>query len=135
VKPRFLLDEHIDQSIQRQLRRSDPHVAVIAIEDSTSPPVARSDSNILLWMEANDYILITENRSTIPGHLNDHYADGHDMPSLFWIRPQTPLGRVVEELYLIWYSSLADEYIDHAIFIPPCTCRYREHGTSIKLAS
>jgi hypothetical protein len=69
-------------------------------------------------MEASGYILITENRSTIPGHLDDHYAVGRHMPGLFWIRPQTSLGRVVEELYLIWYSSVADEYIDRAIFIP-----------------
>ena len=108
MKPRFLLDEHIDHSIQRQLRRIDPHVDVIAIGDSSSPPVGTSDSDILL----------TENRSTIPGHLNDHYVAGHHMPGRFWIRPQTPLGRVVEELYVIWYSSAADEYVDRAIFIP-----------------
>src|SRR5215213_4790922 len=73
MKPRFLLDEHIDHSIQRQLRRIDPQVDVVAIGDSSSPPVGTSDSDILLWMEATGYILITENRSTIPGHLNDHY--------------------------------------------------------------
>jgi len=64
MKPRFLLDEHIDHSIQRQLRRIDPQVDVIAIGDSNSPPVGTSDSDILLWMEASGYILITENRST-----------------------------------------------------------------------
>ena len=118
MKPRFLLDEHIDHSIQRQLRRIDPHVDVIAIGDSSSPPVGTSDSDILLWMETSGYILVTENRSTIPGHLNEHYTAGHHMPGLFWIRPQTPFGRVVEELYLIWFSSTADEYVDRAIFIP-----------------
>ena len=61
MKPRFLLDEHIDHSIQRQLRRIDPHVDVIAIGDSSSPPVGISDSDILLWMEKSGYILITEN--------------------------------------------------------------------------
>ena len=70
MKPRFLLDEHIDHSIQRQLRRIDPQVDVIAIGDSSSPPVGTSDSDILLWMESSGYILITENRSTIPGHFN-----------------------------------------------------------------
>ena len=62
MKPRFLLDEHIDLSIQRQLRRLDPHVDVIAIGES-------------------GYILITENRSTIPDHLKEHYAAGLICPA------------------------------------------------------
>ena len=28
------------------------------------------------------------------------------------------LGRIVEELYLIWYTSTADEYTDRVLFIP-----------------
>jgi hypothetical protein len=71
MKPRFLLDEHIDHSIQRQLRRLDPHVDVIAIGESGSPAAGTSDSDILLWMEESGYILITENRSTIPDHLKN----------------------------------------------------------------
>lgn len=34
MKPRFLLDEHINRAIQRQLRRLDPRIDVLAINDS-----------------------------------------------------------------------------------------------------
>ena len=118
MKPRFLLDEHVDHAIQRQLRRLEPSLEVLAIGDPNAPPAGILDSDILLWMEVNGYILITENRSTIPVHLGDHYTAGHHFPGVFWIRPHTPLGRIVEELYLIWYTSTADEYTDHVLFIP-----------------
>ena len=74
MRPRFLLDEHVNRAIQRQLRRLDPRINVLAINDSDAPPAGTSDPDILLWIEKSGYILVTENRSTIPGHLSDHYA-------------------------------------------------------------
>jgi len=73
---------------------------------------------ILGWLEENGYILVTENRSTIPVHLSDHFAAGQHVPGVFWIRPDVGIGRVIEELYLIWSVSTAEEYRDRALFIP-----------------
>lgn len=61
---------------------------------------------------------MTENRSTIPAHLAAHYAAGRHVPGVFWIRQAAGLRAVIEELYLIWYTSEADEYRDRALFIP-----------------
>lgn len=118
MKPRFLLDEHVNRAIQRQLRRLDLRIDVLAINDSDAPPAGLSDPEILLWIEQNGYILVTENRSTIPGHLTDHYAAGGHVPGIFWLRPHASLGSIIEELYLIWAASTADEYKDRALFIP-----------------
>ena len=118
MKPRFLLDEHVNRAIQRQLRRLDPRIDVLAIGDPGAPPAGTSDPDLLRWIEEHGYILVTENRSTIPGHLSDHFAAGRHIPGLFWIRPGVGIGQVIEELYLIWYASTADEYRDRPLFIP-----------------
>lgn len=118
MKPRFLLDEHLSRAIQRQLRRLEPQVEVLAIGDPGGPPKGASDPDILIWLETNPYILVTENRSTIPDHLAVHYAAGRHIPGIFWVRPKTPLGRITEELYLIWFASTAEEYQDRTLFIP-----------------
>jgi len=118
MKPRFLLDEHVNRAIQRQLRRLNPNVDVIAIGDLGAPPTGTSDPEILKWLEESDYILVTEYRSTIPKHLSDHYASGRHVPGVFWIRPDIGLGKIVEELFLIWNTSNAEEYKDCALFIP-----------------
>ena len=118
MKPRFLLDEHISKAIQRQLRRMDTNLDVLAIGDQGAPATGTSDPDILLWIEENGYILVTENRSTIPVHIRDHYASGHQFPGVFWIRPGTEMGAVINELYIIWMASDAEDYRNSTFYIP-----------------
>lgn len=118
MKPRFLLDEHINRTIQRQLRRQVHGLEVLAIGDPGAPPAGTSDPDILNWIEENDYILVTENRSTVPMHLSNHFSSGRHIPGIFWVRPIVTVGRIIEELYLIWLASTAEEYRDRTLFIP-----------------
>jgi len=118
MRPRFLLDEHINRAIQRQLRRLEPQIEVLAIGDSSTPSAGTSDPDILSWLEENGYILVTENRSTLPVHLSDHFAAGRHIPGVFWIRPGVGIGRIIGELHLIWFASTAEEYQDCMLFIP-----------------
>ena len=118
MKPRFLLDEHVNRAIQRQLRRLDARIEVLAIGDPGAPLAGTSDPDVLGWLEENGYILVTENRSTIPVHLSDHFAAGRHIPGVFWLRPGVGIGGIIEELYLIWSVSMAEEYRDRMLFIP-----------------
>ena len=58
MKPRFLLDEHVNRAIQRQLRRLDARMEVLAIGDPGAPPAGTSDPDILGWLQENGYILV-----------------------------------------------------------------------------
>ncbi len=118
MKPRFLLDEHVNPAIQRQLRRLDPEIEVLLIGNPAAPPKGTLDPDLLIWLEDNDYILVTENRSTIPVHLADHFAREQHIPGIFWIRPNVAIGAIIEELYLIWLVSTAEEYQNRTLFIP-----------------
>ncbi len=118
TKPSFLLDEHINRAIQRQLRRWDPRIHVLAVGDPGAPAAGESDSQILAWIEQNGYILVTENRRTIPGHLADHFAAGGHVPGVFWLRPAAEIGSIVEGLYLIWLTSSAEEFQDRTLYVP-----------------
>jgi hypothetical protein len=118
MKPRFLLDEHINRAVQRQLRRQDPTIEILAIGDLGAPETGILDPALLNWLEENDYILVTENRSTMPKHLANHFGAGRHIPGIFWVRPRITIGRIVEELYLIWMASTGDEYKDRTLFIP-----------------
>ena len=71
MKPRFLIDENINRAIQRQLRRQVPELEILAIGDPGAPPAGMADEGILPWIEENQYILVTENRSTMPKHLSN----------------------------------------------------------------
>jgi hypothetical protein len=118
MKPRFLLDEHINPAIQRQLLRLDPNIEVLVIGQLAAPSKGTPDPDLLLWLEEYDYVLVTENRSTIPVHLANHFAEGRHIPGIFWLRPLVIIGKIIEELYLIWLVSTAAEYQDRTLFIP-----------------
>jgi hypothetical protein len=117
-KVRFLLDEHVNRAIQRQLRRRDILIHVLAIGDPGAPPSGASDPEILAWIEESGYILITENRRTIPRHLSAHLAAGRHVPGVFWLRPGAEIGRIIESLYLVWLVSTVEEYQDCTIYLP-----------------
>ena len=51
MKPRFLLDEHINRAIQRQLRRQDLAIEILAIGDPGAPEAGTKDPALLNWIE------------------------------------------------------------------------------------
>jgi len=118
MRIRFLLDEHVNKAIQRKIRRMFLEIDVLAIGDTDAPPKGTSDPDILVWIEENGYILVSENRRTIPIHIAEHFALGRHFPGVFWIRPGSTVNAVVEELYLIWSASDAEEYRNNTLFIP-----------------
>lgn len=118
MRPRFLLDEHLDRAIQRQLQRQDPQVDVLLVGDVQAPPKGLLDPDLLFWIEEHGYLLVTNNRGSMPQHLEDHYQQGRHIPGVFWLRPSASLGSVIEELFLIWSVSDASEYVDRLLYIP-----------------
>ncbi len=118
MKPRFLLDEHISLSVKRGLTRLEPHIEVIRVGDQDAPALGTPDAEILEWIEQYSYILVSENRRTIPTHLEEHLAKGRAFPGILWIRPHIRLGQLVDELYLIWTASEAEEYVGLTAYIP-----------------
>lgn len=118
MRPKFLLDEHVDPVYQRQLRRRNSQIEVVRIGDRDTLPAGSDDPDILVWAAENDFVVVTEDRSTMPSHIANHISMGRKFAGLLWIRPETSPGRIVEELYLIWMASEAEEYRNQALYIP-----------------
>jgi len=114
----FLLDEHVPHAIQSQLLRLDTEIDVLAVGQPLAPPKGTSDLDILAWIEKTGYILVTANRRTIPEHVRVHYAAGHRIPGLLLLRRGASLGKVIEQLYLLWTASDAEEYVDRLLYLP-----------------
>jgi len=116
--PRFLLDEHVPHAIQSQLLRLDAEIDVLAVGQPLAPPKGTSDPDILAWIEKTGYILVTGNRRTIPEHVRVHYAAGHRVPGILLLKRGASLGEVIEQLYLLWAASDAEEYVDRLLYLP-----------------
>jgi hypothetical protein len=96
----FLLDEQLPAWWRGVIRRLQPQL------------------RILDWCEMNNYYLLTNNRSTMPGHLADHNARGRHVPGIFMVDPATSITDLANDLSLIEGAAFPGEYQDQFRHLP-----------------
>lgn len=114
----YLLDENLGFRLRKALRNAAPQITAWCVGDAGAPGLGTKDPAILHWCEANDFILVTDNRRSMPVHLQDHIAGGGHVPGIFVLSPELSTGETVDELLLIWEASLPDEYQDQIRYLP-----------------
>ena len=114
----LLFDENMSDRLRSGLSRRNPDIQTLSIGDEGAPPRGTLDPEILRWMDAHGYSLVTYNRRSMPRHLDDHVAAGGRVPGLFVINDRTPLGLAIEELLLICGAGGLDEFADCITHIP-----------------
>ena len=115
--PGFLLDEHITPVIQAQLLAREPNIRISVIGEFGAPSKGTPDPDLLRWIEQANFLLVTANRKSMPVHLRDHLAAGHHVPGILILRRQWNLGRVLDELQLIWAARSPDEFRDQIVYL------------------
>jgi hypothetical protein len=115
---RYLLDENVDPLFRRELLRREPTMVVWKVGDPSAPPITTGDPDILGWCEDNAFILVTNNRSSIPQPMRDHLAEGRHIPGIIALNSRISMGEALAELLLIWGASQVDEYRDGIVYLP-----------------
>jgi Domain of unknown function (DUF5615) len=115
---RYLMDENVDPIYQIQLLDRESELIVWAVGDEGAPPKGTLDPEILIWCEEHGFILVTNNRTSMPPHLTDHLAEGRHVPGIFIMNPNLSIGETIDELILIAGSSDDDEYQDYITYLP-----------------
>lgn len=112
MRVQFLLDENLPLPLKRALLRYEPSVDVLHVGDSGAPSFGTSDPDLLVFLEQSGRLFVTLNRASMRGHLQAHYATGGHLWGVLWVRKNTTIRQLVEELLLIWRASEAEEWID-----------------------
>lgn len=115
---KYLIDENVDPLYPNQLRRLQPELVVWVIGEPATPPRGKLDPEILLWCEEFEFILVTNNRSSMPVHLKDHLNEGHHIPGIFILSRTLTIRQNLDELILIAEASFDTEYQDQIIHLP-----------------
>ncbi|NER97642.1 MAG: hypothetical protein F6J86_27990 [Symploca sp. SIO1B1] len=115
---KYLLDENMSPLYREQLLRYKPDLIVLKIGDEGVPPEGTLDPEILCWCEENGFVLITNNRSSMPVHLINHLAVGRHVPGILVLRRPTSIGKVISDLILIAEAAEEDEYFDLISYLP-----------------
>lgn len=113
----YLLDENVDVAYRDQLALRGPLV-VRVVGESDAPPKRTTDPDILVWCEQNDFVLVTNNRRTMPRHLADHLAAGQHVPGIVMLDEDLGIGGNIDELLLIAGAALPDELRDQITYLP-----------------
>lgn len=96
----YLIDENLSPLYREQLLRLKPDLTVWMIGDPTVPSKGTLDPEILIWCEENQFILVTNNRTSMPVHLANHLSQNRYNPGIFVLRPKATLKEIFDDLIL-----------------------------------
>src|SRR5437660_528361 len=115
---RYLIDENLEPLYKAQLLIKKPDLMVYSLGDPGTPSKGTLDPEILCWCEENDFILITNNRKSMPAHLVVHLSQGSHIPGIITLNSEMSVGGTIEELILIAEEGNPIEYQDRIVYLP-----------------
>ena len=115
---KYLMDENIDPIYPSQIRSKQPQLTIRVIGEPSTPSKGTKDPAILVWCEEYNFILVTNNRKSMPVHLNDHLQANRHIPGIFILNTNLSIGQNIDELILIAECSFANEYQDQITHLP-----------------
>jgi hypothetical protein len=118
VNIQYLIDENLPPLYQQQLRRYLSDLTVLMVGDPNTPPKGTLDPEILLWCEQHNFILVTNNRRSMPVHLNKHLEQNHNIPGIFVIRKKFTRGEIIKDLIFIAQAGELRDYQNRITYIP-----------------
>ena len=118
----FVLDEHLRgplwQAILRRNLYSDVRLDVVRVGDLPELPLGSDDATILRWAEAEQRLLVTEDRHTMAAHLQTHLNGGNHSPGILITRAGTRIPDLVGCIELIAEAGELADYADAVTYIP-----------------
>lgn len=115
---KYLIDENVNPIYPNQIRLREPDIMIKVVGEPKTPPKSTLDPEILYWCEDNNFVLVTNNRTSMPVHLDDHIAANHHIPGIFILNPNLSIGENLEELILAALASKDNEYQDRIVYLP-----------------
>ena len=83
-----------------------------------SPVCFLLDEHVPPFIQTQLAMLITNNRASMPGHLNDHLALGRQVPGIVQVPRRMNIGTILDDLWLIWAGRRPDEFRDQIVHLP-----------------
>jgi hypothetical protein len=114
----YLLDENLPPLYREQLLRLQADLTVWMVGDPGVPPKSTLDPEILIRCEQNQFILVTNNRTSMPVHLAEHLSQKCHIPGIFVLRPKATIKAILEDLVLIAQVGIPQDYQDRITHIP-----------------
>ncbi|MEZ4582834.1 MAG: DUF5615 family PIN-like protein [Caldilineaceae bacterium] len=113
---RVLADENFNNNIVRGLRRRNPDIDIVRIQDIGLS--GADDPTVLEWAATERRILLTHDVATITHFAYERVRSGKSMSGVFEVSRTVPIGTAIEDLLLIIECSLDGEWEGQIRYLP-----------------
>ena len=113
---KLLSDENFDGVILRGLYPRRPDLDVVRLQDVGLN--AAPDPNVLTWAAAEDRIVRTHDRETMPYFAFNRTRTGQPMPGVFLVSDLMPIGQAIDEILLAVDCLTPEECANFVRFFP-----------------
>ena len=109
-------DENFNNDIVRGLRRRQPDVDIVRIQDVGLS--GADDPTVLAWAAQEGRVLLTHDISTITHYAYERVRESKPMPGVFEVSRDLPIGRVIDDLLVLVAYSLDGEWEGQVRYLP-----------------
>lgn len=113
---RLAADENFNNDIIRGLRRKNPAIDVVRVQDTGLS--GHDDPEVLEWAALNGCVLLTHDVSTTTRYAYERVTKGHSMPGVFEISRSVKISRAIDDLLLLVECSLEGEWEGQFRYLP-----------------
>jgi hypothetical protein len=105
---RILIDQDFDHDILRALVRRLRQLDYTTAHESGLSEVENEE--LLLWASANNRVLLTHDRKTMPRHFVTLFERGETLSGVFVVPRRMPIGRAIDELEIMITCSEQEDW-------------------------
>jgi hypothetical protein len=113
---RLLSDENLNGDIVRGLLLREPGLDLVRVQDVGLSGV--EDPEVLAWAADSNRIVLTHDRTTMPGFAYDRVNAGEPMPGVFVVNDRMPVRQAIEEILLTNQASEQTEWAGLVLYFP-----------------
>ncbi len=114
--PRFLTDHDFNERIVRGVRRREPLIEILKIRQVGDP--AWSDDQILEFAAQNGLLVLSHDVNTMTAAALQRIAAGLFMAGVFFAPQTGALGKVIDDIILIWSASNTEDWAGAIEYLP-----------------
>lgn len=113
---RMLADENFNHDVIRGVRRRNPSVDIISVQDAGLS--GADDPTVLEWAAQHGRALLTHDVSTVTRYAYERVREGKPMPGVFEVGRKVALSLAIKEIELLAEYSLDGEWEGHVRYLP-----------------
>lgn len=113
---RLLADENLDNTIIRGLLRRNSEIDIVRVQDIGLS--GAEDPVVLEWAANEERVLLTHDVATITRYAYERLANNLTLAGVIEIHANAPIGRVIEDLFMILECGVAEDFDGQIYYLP-----------------